>query len=115
MVMGKRTGTTIKATRIAAPHPQRGLRGTISAENANTWTIVAANGTSYTVTISPTTAIGTRKSPASAQSFPVGSHVMVMGKRTGTTINAARIAAPAKLDRAGAAGGAASNSHTPAG
>jgi len=115
VVIGERTGTTINATRIVAPRHPRGTRGTISAENASTWTIATAKGTEYTVAISPTTAFGTQKAPASAQSFPVGSRVVVIGERTGTTINATRIAAAGEANAAGAGGGGANPSPAPAG
>lgn len=78
----------------AAPRHPDMMRGTISAENANTWTVTSAKGVAYTVNITPTTAFGTKKTPATAQSFPVGSQVVVAGKPTGTTIDATRIAAP---------------------
>lgn len=79
----------------AKPHYPNVMRGTISAENANTWTVTSAKGVAYTVSITPTTAFGTKKAPATAQSFPVGSQVVVAGKPTGTTIDATRIATPA--------------------
>jgi hypothetical protein len=81
----------------ATKHHPYALRGTISAENGNTWTVNTAKGAAYTINISPSTAFGTKKAPATAQSFQVGSQVVVRGPRTGTTVEATRIAtAPAK-------------------
>jgi hypothetical protein len=65
----------------AAPHP---LRGTISSENTNSWTVTTAKGVSYTVTITPATTFGTKQAPTTRQSFPVGDHIVVTGTRTGT-------------------------------
>ncbi|MGH3669962.1 MAG: hypothetical protein ACRDSH_04920 [Pseudonocardiaceae bacterium] len=88
------------ATAPAAPaahhRPNAALRGTISAENGNTWTLNAVKGGTYMITITPTTTFGTKNAPATAQSFPIGAPVVVMGKHSGTTINATRIATPAK-------------------
>jgi ABC-type Fe3+-hydroxamate transport system substrate-binding protein len=90
------TPSTASPTTPAPPaHPARdhALRGSISAENSGSWTVTTAKGVAYTVNISPTTTFGTKKAPATEQSFPVGNNVVVMGKRTGTTIDATRIAA----------------------
>lgn len=78
-------------------------RGTVSAENASTWTVTSAKGVAYTIDITPTTKFGTKQAPASAQSFPVGSPVVVTGQPNGTTIDAARIAAPANGGKASTA------------
>ncbi|MGH3673618.1 MAG: hypothetical protein ACRDSH_23810, partial [Pseudonocardiaceae bacterium] len=56
----------------------------------------AVKGGIYTITITTTTTFGTKNAPATAQSFPIGAPVLVMGKHSGTTINATRIATPAK-------------------
>ena len=70
-----------------------GLVGTIAAENGSTWTVNARNGTAYTVTITPQTQFGTRRTPSTAQQFPVGSAVHVSGAVNGNTITANRITA----------------------
>jgi Domain of unknown function (DUF5666) len=70
-----------------------GLIGTITAENGSTWTVNARNGSAYTVTITPQTQFGTRRTPGTAQQFPVGSTVRVSGATNGNTITASRIAA----------------------
>ncbi|MGH3550242.1 MAG: hypothetical protein ACRDQU_19435 [Pseudonocardiaceae bacterium] len=87
-------------TAPAKHHHQRALRGTISAENGNAWTLNTVKGTTYTINITPTTVFGTKKAPATAQSFPIGAEVVVMGQRSGTTVNATRIATPARHDAA---------------
>jgi hypothetical protein len=91
------TSPTSSAAAPAAPatHHPHALRGTISAENGTTWTVDTAKGATYTVNIAPNTTFGTKKAPATAQNFPVGTQVRVMGQRSGTTINATRITAPA--------------------
>ncbi|MDQ2881119.1 MAG: hypothetical protein M3Y48_07680 [Actinomycetota bacterium] len=87
------------ATAPAAPtthHHPRALRGTISAENGSTWTLNTVKGATYTINITPTTTFGTKKAPATAQSFPIGAEVVVAGEHSGTTITATRIATPAR-------------------
>jgi hypothetical protein len=71
--------------------PGRGLIGTITAENGSTWTVNARNGTAYTVTITPQTQFGSRRTPGTAQQFPVGSTVRVSGATNGNTVTASRI------------------------
>ncbi|HZS23328.1 MAG TPA: DUF5666 domain-containing protein [Pseudonocardiaceae bacterium] len=71
-----------------------GVIGTITAENGSTWTVNARNGTAYTVTVAPQTQFGTRRTPGTAQQFPVGSTVRVSGAANGNTITASRITAP---------------------
>ncbi len=68
-----------------------GVIGQITAENGSTWTLKARNGTPYTVTITPQTQFGTRRTPGTAQQFPLGSTVRVSGIANGTTITASRI------------------------
>ncbi|HEX4252667.1 MAG TPA: DUF5666 domain-containing protein [Pseudonocardia sp.] len=93
--------TGAPAPSAGANHHDRALRGTISAENADTWTVTNAKGAAYTVDITPTTAFGTKKAPATQQSFQVGNHVVVVGTRSGTTIQATRVATPAGPTPAG--------------
>jgi hypothetical protein len=93
------TSTPSAAPATPAPPAHRHahpLRGTISAENGNSWTVTNTRGVSYTVNITPTTTFGTKKAPATPQGLPIGNHIVVTGTRTGTTIEATRIApAPA--------------------
>lgn len=88
------TAAPPKATVPArAGHPH-GIIGQITAENRSTWALNASNGTSYTVTITPQTQFGTRRTPGTAQQFPVGSTMRVTGTVNGNTITASRITAP---------------------
>jgi hypothetical protein len=101
MTAGCSTGTSTPSAAPASPagaHRPRPVRGTISAENGGSWTVTTAKGVPYTVNITPTTAFGTTKAPATAHSFPTGDTVVVMGTHTGTaTIDAVRIiTAPVK-------------------
>ena len=75
-----------------AKHP--GVRGTVAAVNGGTWTVKITKGATISVTVNPQTAFGTKKAPATASSFPVGTLVRVEGQRAGTSITAARIVAP---------------------
>jgi hypothetical protein len=90
------TSTTTAPPTAAAParvgHAP-GVVGRITAENGSTWTVAATNGTPYTVTITPQTQFGRKRTPATAQQFPVGSTVWVSGTANGNTITATRIAA----------------------
>jgi hypothetical protein len=70
-----------------------GVIGQITAENGSTWTVNARNGTPYTVTITAQKQFGTKRTPGTAQQFPVGSTVRVSGTANGTTITASRITA----------------------
>lgn len=76
------------------PKKPNGVAGQITAEAGNTWTVKTKNGKDFTVTITPNTQYGTKKQPATAQQFPVGAEVRVQGEVTGSTVQAARIAAP---------------------
>jgi ABC-type Fe3+-hydroxamate transport system substrate-binding protein len=81
----------------AHKHNPNALRGAITGENKGNWTIQTAKGATYTIDISPKTAFGTKQAPATAQSFPVGTTIVVRGAHTGNTVNATRIAkAPTK-------------------
>ena len=70
-----------------------GLIGQIITENGSTWTVNARNGARYTVTITPQTQFGTRRTPGTAQQFPVGSTVHISGAANGNAIAASRITA----------------------
>ena len=74
---------------------RHGIRGTVTAENGSTWTVVTAKNRSFTVTVDPQTAYGTKNAPATAQQFPVGTQVRVVGTVSGTAVTATRIAAAA--------------------
>jgi electron transfer flavoprotein alpha subunit len=85
------------ATPAPAPTPaatptERGVRGTITAETATTWTVTTAKGKAFTVAVGPQTVYGTKAAPATAAQFPVGTAVRVTGARNGTTVTATRIA-----------------------
>ena len=75
----------------AAKKPHQGTVGQVTAENGGTWTLTTAEGETLSVTLTPATKFGTSKAPATAQSFPVGTRIRVVGKRTDTTIAANRI------------------------
>jgi hypothetical protein len=97
---------TPSAAAPAAPgagHHRHGVRGTVSAENPTSWTITTAKNKTVTVTITPTTQFGTKKAPATAATFPVGSQIMVMGQRSGDTVTATRIRAAGQHHAGGAA------------
>jgi hypothetical protein len=55
--------------------------------------VTATNGEVVSVYITSRTSFGSRTAPATKQDFPVGANVIVLGKRTGETISATRIAA----------------------
>ncbi|HEY4007604.1 MAG TPA: hypothetical protein VGM60_20815 [Pseudonocardia sp.] len=76
----------------AAKKPHQATVGQVTGENGGTWTMTTAKGETLSVTLTPATKFGTPKAPATAQSFPVGTRVRVVGKRTDTTITANRIA-----------------------
>lgn len=69
----------------------QGIFGRVTTENGSTWTVVNPKGTQFTVDLTPQTAFGTAKAPATAQQFPVGSNVRVSGTRNGDTVTATRI------------------------
>jgi hypothetical protein len=90
------TPTTTAPPAAAAPAKAghaHGLIGQITAENGSTWTINARNGTQHTVAITPQTQFGTKRTPGTAQQFPVGSTVHVSGTANGNTVTASRITA----------------------
>lgn len=90
--------TPMSATHTAAPHAGKsakhklhGVRGTITAISGDTWTLRAASGKTVTVKLTSSTAFGTKKVPATRESFSVGEKVGVVGKRSGDTVTATRI------------------------
>ena len=66
-------------------------RGTVESISASSWTIRTANGTTVTVAITPQTVFGAPATGGSASDFRRGDQVVVLGKRSGNTITAARI------------------------
>lgn len=82
-------------TASASPHRARqrktGISGKITAERGNTWTVATKAGKNLTVTITAQTQYGTKKQPATAAQFPVGTTVRVTGPRKNTTVTALRI------------------------
>jgi len=76
-----------------AKHKLHGARGTITAINGDSWTLHSASGTTVTVKLTSTTAFGTKKTPATRESFTVGENVGVLGKRSGDSVTATRIVA----------------------
>ncbi len=76
------SGVTAKATH------RRGVRGTITAIDGDTWTVQTAAGRSVTVTINSSTKYGPQVTPGS---LVVGSKVVVIGPRVGTTITAVHV------------------------
>jgi hypothetical protein len=73
-------------------HHARGVTGQLTAINDSTWTVHTTHGQDVTVTLTPQTQFGTKKTPATAQQFTVGNTVRVIGKRdNNNTITATRV------------------------
>lgn len=72
------------------------ITGQITALNGSTWTVRTTAGQTFTVTTSPSTVYGSKKDPATAQSFAIGEDVRITGTRNGNTITATRIRTPSK-------------------
>lgn len=66
--------------------------GTIASESADSWTLTARDGTTTTVTITPTTTFGTAKTPEQESQFAVGDRVIVRGTSANGTVTATSIA-----------------------
>lgn len=81
-----------------------GVRGQITAESGQTWTVVNRAGRSFTVNLTSTTKFGTLAQPAQSSQFVTGSQVAVIGRRSGTTVTATRVLVPKTV---GAGAGAA--------
>jgi hypothetical protein len=96
------TSTTALGTETHHAAAHHGVRGQITAENGNTWTVLTKLGKSVSVDITPTTQFGALASPATESSFPVGSEVAATGNRSGTVVTATRIFTPRNPVRAGA-------------
>jgi Domain of unknown function (DUF5666) len=83
----------VPATTTGKPRHQ-GVRGQITAESGNTWTVLNKAGKTFTVDITSSTQFGSKASPASQSTFAVGSPVAAQGSRSGTTVTATRILTP---------------------
>jgi hypothetical protein len=71
-----------------------GVFGKIATENPGTWTITKRDGSTETVTITPTTVFGSKQQPETQSQFAVGDPVMIRGQVSGDTITATRISQP---------------------
>lgn len=71
-----------------------GVRGQITAESGQSWTVVNRAGRSFTVNLTATTKFGTLAQPAQSSQFVTGSQVAVVGRRSGSTITATRVLVP---------------------
>ena len=67
------------------------VRGTIDSQSATSWTITTQNGATVKVAITGSTIFGLPASQGSASDFARGDDVIVLGKRSGDTMTAARI------------------------
>jgi len=88
------SSTSAAASSSAKPgmhHGGKAVFGTIASENAGTWTLTEKDGTTETVTITPQTVFGTKKTPAQQSQFALGEMVAVRGQQSGTTITAKEI------------------------
>ncbi len=102
-VWGPGGGTaTVSATSVPPTSPptsttqprRNGLRGRITAENGDTWTVMTVRGRAVTVTLTSSTKFGTATAPATQSQFTVGSPVAVVGTRSGGTLTATRVITP---------------------
>jgi hypothetical protein len=95
------TGSTSAQAGTSAPAASAGqgatsaangrIAGQITAINGSSWTVRTSDGQNLTVTTTPSTAYGSSKHPATAQSFAVGQNVRITGTRDGNTVTATRI------------------------
>ncbi|WP_223692018.1 hypothetical protein [Leifsonia poae] len=67
------------------------VRGTIASISGSTWTVDTVAGGTVTVEVRSSTTFGTPASPERASGFTVGESVVVVGKRSGTTVTATRV------------------------
>jgi len=70
---------------------QAAVRGTIASISGSTWTITTQRGASVTVDVTSSTRFGLPNGSKSASDFAVGQEVIVVGSRSGDTIEASRI------------------------
>jgi hypothetical protein len=85
------------AGKKAAARPLAGtrvivIRGTIQSISGATWIVATRAGAIDTVTVDAATRYGTKKSPAAASDFAVGSAVIILEKRAGAMV--LRVASP---------------------
>ena len=64
------------------------------ASSGSTWTVRTAKGDTVTVDITPQTAFGTPKVPATQSQFAVGTQVVITGTVNNGTATATRVMAP---------------------
>ncbi|GAB2561553.1 hypothetical protein GCM10027167_80830 [Nocardia heshunensis] len=69
----------------------RGVGGKITSEGSGSWMITKQDGSTETVTISPTTEFGSKKQSETAAQFAVGDQIMVQGQESNGSIAATRI------------------------
>ncbi|MFJ9362948.1 DUF5666 domain-containing protein [Nocardia sp. NPDC101769] len=69
----------------------RGVGGKITSENSGSWMITKQDGSTETVTISPSTEFGTKAKSETAAQFAVGDQIVVRGQESNGTIAATRI------------------------
>ncbi len=80
------------------------VRGTIDGIEGSTWTITTRSSGKHRVTVDSATLYGTKKAPASASDFAVGSAVLIVEKSKGTGRIAVRVVeAKAGTAKAGSA------------
>jgi len=85
------TSASSQTQSASGAHRGNATFGSITAENAGTWTITKRDGSTATVTITPSTTFGSKRSPATQSQFTVGDSVMIRGQVSGDTITATRI------------------------
>ncbi|MFE3188825.1 DUF5666 domain-containing protein [Nocardia sp. NPDC059240] len=69
----------------------RGVGGKITTEGSGSWMITKQDGSTETVTISPTTEFGSKSKSETAAQFAVGDQIMVQGQESNGSIAATRI------------------------
>ncbi|MDR6971064.1 DUF5666 domain-containing protein [Leifsonia shinshuensis] len=86
-------GTKASARKAAASKHAKAhaVRGTITAISGDSWTVRSASGKTATVKLDSATTFGTKKTPATRDSFAVGDRIGVLGTRSGTTVTAKKI------------------------
>jgi hypothetical protein len=70
------------------------IRGTVTAEDGDTWTVKTDKGDTVQVTISDATKFGTVKEPIDKAKITLNSKVIVTGKNTDGKVDAHRIRLP---------------------
>lgn len=67
------------------------MRGTVTAQDGDTWTVKTDGGDSVSVTISDKTMFGSEKEPVDKAKITVNSKVIITGKNTDGKVDARRI------------------------